>query len=390
MAGCGQTEPRYNPMVAVGYAHAVELKSDGTVVAVGRNDNGQCDVGGWTDIVQVAAGDWHTVGLKSDGTVVSVGGCIGYEKCDVGGWTGIVQVAAGQDHTVGLKYDGTVVAVGRNFYGKCAVGNWTDIVQVAAGQDHTVGLKYDGTVVAVGYNDYRQCNVDSWKDITKDPSIENVIWVLESYGEYGNLKPVLKYTFYIRPVLIYADPFPPRQVEITATFDGGNISGRGGCNWHGGFYELKGNNISITKVYQQMMWCGEWINKQEGEYLSALRVAESYEIVGEKLLIHCGNRLLVFNVRYNRYGQWGTDGWTDIEQIAAGQYYTVGVKSDGTVVAVGDWEYNEPKRTRRIVSAAVEMIFLAWWPWITIVVAAVVGLVIFFVRRKKVARTKGC
>jgi hypothetical protein len=65
--------PDYTSMVAAGQVHTVGLKSDGTVVAVGHNDEGQCDVGGWTDIVQIAAGDSHTVGLKSDGTVVAVG-----------------------------------------------------------------------------------------------------------------------------------------------------------------------------------------------------------------------------------------------------------------------------------------------------------------------------
>ena len=87
------------------------LKTDGTVVAVGDNWDGQCDVGGWTDITQVAAGGFHTVGLKTDGTVVAVGDnwC---GQCDVGGWTGIIQVAAGKYDTVGLKTDGTVVAVG--------------------------------------------------------------------------------------------------------------------------------------------------------------------------------------------------------------------------------------------------------------------------------------
>ena len=53
--------------------HTVGLKSDGTVVAVGNNIDGQLNVGSWTDIVQVAAGRYHTVGLKSDGTVVAVG-----------------------------------------------------------------------------------------------------------------------------------------------------------------------------------------------------------------------------------------------------------------------------------------------------------------------------
>jgi len=43
------------------------------VVAVGSNYHGQCNVGNWTDIIQIAAGGPHTVGLKEDGTVVAVG-----------------------------------------------------------------------------------------------------------------------------------------------------------------------------------------------------------------------------------------------------------------------------------------------------------------------------
>ena len=70
------------------------LKRDGTVVAVGYNEDGQCDVSSWTDIVAVSAGDSHTVGLKADGTVVAVGSnsAVGWgslRRCDVGGWTDI-------------------------------------------------------------------------------------------------------------------------------------------------------------------------------------------------------------------------------------------------------------------------------------------------------------
>jgi len=151
-------------MVAAGCSHTVGLKSDGTVVAVGENYDGQCEVGGWTDICQVAASGWHTVGLKEDGTVVAVGE--NYDgQCEVGGWADIVQVAAGWYHTVGLKSDGTVVATGYNDYGQCNVGGWTDITQVDAGGWHTVGLKEDGTVVAVGGNTAGQCNVDAWTGI---------------------------------------------------------------------------------------------------------------------------------------------------------------------------------------------------------------------------------
>jgi alpha-tubulin suppressor-like RCC1 family protein len=63
----------------------VGVNSDGTVVAAGWNEYRQCDVSGWTDIVQVAAGMAHTVGLKSDGTVVAAG-WNEYEQCNVGDW----------------------------------------------------------------------------------------------------------------------------------------------------------------------------------------------------------------------------------------------------------------------------------------------------------------
>jgi hypothetical protein len=156
--------PKVNPMIAAGAGHTVGLKANGRVVAVGRNAEGQCNVGSWTGIVRVAAGADHTLGLKSDGRVVAVGRN-DYGQCDVSGWTGIVQVAGGCSHTVGLRSDGRVVAVGRNDYGQCDVGSWTGIVQVAAGCDYTVGLKSDGTVVAVGSNIEGQRDVRTWTDI---------------------------------------------------------------------------------------------------------------------------------------------------------------------------------------------------------------------------------
>jgi len=160
--------------VAAGSTQTVGLKSDGTVVAVGygysrkEGEKQPYEVGDWTDIIQVAAGGLYTVGLKSDGTVVAVGYNY-YGQCDVDGWANITQVAASGGHTVGLRSNGTVMAVGDNDDGQCNVGNWTDIVQVAAGGEHTVGLKADGTVVAVGcvreLDDFGQCDVGNWTDI---------------------------------------------------------------------------------------------------------------------------------------------------------------------------------------------------------------------------------
>ena len=74
----------------------------------------------------IAAGGFHTVGLRSDGSVVAVGSNE-YGQCEVSGWTHIVAIAAKNTHTVGLRSDGSVVAVGDNEYGQCKVSDWTDI-----------------------------------------------------------------------------------------------------------------------------------------------------------------------------------------------------------------------------------------------------------------------
>ena len=150
--------------ISVSRTHTVALKSDGTVVASGDNENGEGDVSKWADIVAIGAGGVHTVGLKSSGTVVATG-FNGDDRCNVGEWTDIVAVSAGRCHTVGMKSDGTVVATGANDKGQCNVGKWTDIVAVSAGDLYTIGLESNGTVVATGFNDVGQCNVSEWTDI---------------------------------------------------------------------------------------------------------------------------------------------------------------------------------------------------------------------------------
>ena len=67
------TEPLLLSEITYGTSHTVGLRSDGTVVAIGYKDNGQCDISSWKDIVAIAAGNGYTIGLKADGTVVATG-----------------------------------------------------------------------------------------------------------------------------------------------------------------------------------------------------------------------------------------------------------------------------------------------------------------------------
>ena len=144
--------------VSAGVDHSVGLKSDGTVVATGSNDEGECDISDWTNIIAISAGNYRTVGLKSDGTVVTTDESY---KEEVAEWTDIVAVSTHAFHTVGLKSNGTVIAIGGGAAGECDVEEWTDIVAVSAGSEYTVGLKSDGTVVTTDNRD----NVSDWTDI---------------------------------------------------------------------------------------------------------------------------------------------------------------------------------------------------------------------------------
>ena len=211
---------------ANGLFNTVGLKTDGTVVVVGCNKNGQCKTKSWRNIVAISSGWGVTVGLKADGTVVAVW-LNNYGQCNTENWRDIVNiyatrepdavlgrkaddtfVAVGRNETirqdirdifdscalkaddavvafghktvewrnivavskggtqiVGLKIDGSVITVGDNSSGQCNTKNWSNIVTISAGTSHTVGLKADGSVIAVGLNTKGQCNTENWKDI---------------------------------------------------------------------------------------------------------------------------------------------------------------------------------------------------------------------------------
>ncbi len=84
--------------------HSLGLKSDGTIVAWGDNDYGQCDVPAPNaDFVAVAAGWWHSLGLKSDGTIVAWG-LNGYGQCNVPAPNAdFVAIAGGGMWSLGLR-----------------------------------------------------------------------------------------------------------------------------------------------------------------------------------------------------------------------------------------------------------------------------------------------
>ena len=127
----------------------------------------------------LAAGDNHSLALKSDGTLLAWGNNGGGQLGDgttvnrwipvaVTGTRDIVAVSAGAFHSLALKRDGTLLAWGVNQYGQLgdgtninrslpiAVPQISKIVAIATGGTHSLALKSDGSLLSWGSNDLGQ------------------------------------------------------------------------------------------------------------------------------------------------------------------------------------------------------------------------------------------
>ncbi len=129
---------RYVRAIAAGEGFTVGLCIGGRVVAVGRNDYGQCDVEDWKEVVAIACGNSYTVGLTADGRVLSAGiqrlelpasdspyasdrrSRLVTQIPDVKAWRDVIALSAGPEHTVAMTREGTVLATGLDADGQCS------------------------------------------------------------------------------------------------------------------------------------------------------------------------------------------------------------------------------------------------------------------------------
>lgn len=109
----------------------------------------------WTEICSVSAGYKNLFGLRTDGTVVATGNNES-GQCNVSNWKDVITLDACYEHTVALKSDGTAYATGKNTDGRCLIENWKNLIDISAGYTHTVGLQNDGTVLVTGGNEWGQ------------------------------------------------------------------------------------------------------------------------------------------------------------------------------------------------------------------------------------------
>ena len=150
-------------MISIGtntsHAVAAVVMENGRVFAKGNNNDKQCEVSSWRNIIQVVTNGTLTVGLCADGSVVATGNMILYRLSSVTGWYDVKKIAMGEQFVVGLRKDGRVYITGDNPKGHPASTvegpmYWTGIVDIFCINNKVIGKKADGSFVAVNYNYY--------------------------------------------------------------------------------------------------------------------------------------------------------------------------------------------------------------------------------------------
>ena len=80
-----------------------------------------------------------------------------------------------------------------------------------------------------------------------------------------------------------ADALP--DVDVTAAFDGGAVSGSGGCNSYSAAYVTEGSAIEIGPAAATLMACPEPVMGQEQAFFAALDAAVEYSVTESELVL---------------------------------------------------------------------------------------------------------
>ena len=138
--------------VSAGVQHTCGVRSDGSIVCWGRDEDGQATPPAGS-FVSVSAGNLHTCGVRSDGSVACWGDDeYGQAPPPAGSFD---SVSAGFDHNCGVRSGGSIVCWGDDFLGQ-STPPASSFVSVSAGWAHTCGVRSDGSVACWGWNVWGQ------------------------------------------------------------------------------------------------------------------------------------------------------------------------------------------------------------------------------------------
>jgi len=137
--------------VAAGDAHGLALRSDGTIVAWGQNNYGQCTVPPGI-YAAIAAGADFSLAIRTGGRLVAWGRDSDGQVSHVPAGDDFVAVEGGESFAVALRQDSSLAAWGSDRWGQVSgMPKDKGFRAIGAGDCHAVALRSDGSLASWGY-----------------------------------------------------------------------------------------------------------------------------------------------------------------------------------------------------------------------------------------------
>lgn len=329
------------------------VKANGRVLATGSeeyaNDEGQRNVGHFTDIHQIIDFHYTTIGITRSGVLVAAGkDSESYAGAE--GWSDVTSILKWYDNgytLIGLKKDGTIVATGS---GAELVQGWSNITHLLELDDSLFGLTKDGLVKFIDSSYPRNgfSSVKNWRNITaivvanggwKDSAIFGLKQdgtVAISGNDAAEYAEALTWTNIIQ--LAHAD-------DILAGLKTDGTVVVAGESAHKYYRISDWTDIVSIYCYNYIVWGIKEDGSVVADYNSAYNYRPndvtrwtdivSLEFIGKAVqgIKKDGGRIFASayanNNKYETKGEWNTD--EDIVHIEVNAQLALALKSDGTV-----------------------------------------------------------
>ena len=355
------------PDISSNRTHTLAIDKDGGVYAWGSDARGQLGIGrtiyvtsptavaGIPSMSAVTAGTHHVLALDNSGNVWSWGGNAASQlgrreqpndalPGRVQGITGVTDISAGEEFSAALKSDGSVWVWGvvtlfgsNEAYSPVPrrIAGLSGIVKIAAGTSHLLALKGDGTVWGIGSNSFSQLGDGSNKEVLRTvpfqiPGTTSVTAIAAGYSQSLAVKSD-------GTVLAWGDNYPQGTARTTAQPVAGITDAIAvGANQISYAVRADGSVVRWDNSYAPVVHStfagvrrfavgGPGNTTTYGLTATGTILSEGGNFVGQRGLGSTGG---------------GTDaqaipGIADFTHVAAGYYFAVARRSNGTVLVWG-------------------------------------------------------
>lgn len=326
--GSGGREWRDIVDVIAGEGFTVALREDGRVLYAGNDFSGAGRrIGTWDEIERIERQGWsnYLIGYRRDGSIRLealqdpdlYGSDDLWSEKDLASWSGVEQLYLEYDLCLGLTREGRVLAVPRSaeYAGVCReLSAWRGIRQLACEYSDVLGLKQDGTVIcAVIDEEYGRENKAFWEDRNAPKHIRDL--VLGAYGVYA---------IDDNGTVVYG-PIEDVWTNIDRIYFASDSM----------FGLRRDGTVAVDQSAAQwdsrIAEVGEWTRIKE----------LGFDITGIARYVPVGLRedgTVCAVTEYETgepYAYWDFTGWRDVQKLFSGTDCTVGLRSDGSLLVTG-------------------------------------------------------